>query len=47
MSVDIHPRHLAIILIGTGDGALTLRADALTEIAIQQTRDRLDIHVHF
>ncbi|WP_326737731.1 hypothetical protein [Streptomyces sp. NBC_01022] len=34
MSIDVHPRDLPIVLIGTSGGALALWADASPEIAI-------------
>ncbi|MFD7747254.1 hypothetical protein ACFV2V_16050 [Streptomyces sp. NPDC059698] len=34
MSVDVHPRELPIVLIGTGGGALALWADVPPEIAV-------------
>ncbi|GHB15843.1 hypothetical protein G3I76_43970 [Streptomyces sp. SID11233] len=48
MSIDVHPRDLPIVLIGTGGGALALWADASPEIAIPAALlIMLDIRVRF
>lgn len=48
MSIDVRPRDLPIVLIGTGGGALALWADASPEIAIPAALlIMLDIRVRF
>ncbi|NEC01401.1 hypothetical protein G3I37_04850 [Streptomyces anulatus] len=48
MSIDVHPRDLPIVLIGTGGGALALWADASPAVAIPAALlIMLDIRVRF